>query len=548
MVNARTLARACLVTLLTGVVLGLTSGCAALPPNSLLDPTKVGRFALEAAEDDVLRVLTPRETPYDFGYTNTTEPTPADLVPVYDEYRLVPGDVVALTIYDLISSQPFSAALQLNNLGEIRIPELGTVRVEGLTEAEVEQELAARLREAELLPNPVVIVFTQSRRGRVFSILGAVTSPGTYPIPEPDMRLLDMLGLIGDVSATARKMFVIRRGPRAGRPVEAPAPVPEVPDEKLRVPPPVDVDDPGGADRLGVVTLASDETVQTPPQTQPTYEDRPPSRTELEEILSQSQADTQPAAPVAEDEAATQPAAPSFEPLVFDPVTGELLEPNDVAEPRVEAAPPEAPDADVADTLPPLEEDVFEEPFDWEDVDQFDLEQRVIEIDVRQLKRGDERYNIVVRDRDVINIPIDTGVYYMMGEVNRPGVYGFGGREITIKQAIAAVGGFSPLAWPQRCEVIRREPGTDKQVTIRVNLDAIFAGLEPDFYLRDNDIVNVGTHIVAPFLFVIRNSFRFTYGFGFVYDRNFADKDAYGARTNPETLEQIQRQQRGLPF
>jgi hypothetical protein len=81
-----------------------------------------------------------------------------------------------------------------------------------------------------------------------------------------------------------------------------------------------------------------------------------------------------------------------------------------------------------------------------------------------------------------------------------------------------------------------------------VNLAAIFAGLEDDFILRDEDVLNVGTHIVAPFLFVIRNSFRFTYGFGFVYDRNFADKDAYSNRINPEIVEQQRRASRGLSF
>jgi protein involved in polysaccharide export with SLBB domain len=191
---------------------------------------------------------------------------------------------------------------------------------------------------------------------------------------------------------------------------------------------------------------------------------------------------------------------------------------------------------------------VFEEPFDWEATEELALEQRVIGIDLVALRAGDPRQNIVVRDRDVFHVPVDTGVFYIMGEVQRPGVYSFGGRDITIKQAMAISGGFTPLAWPSRCELIRREPGTDKQFTRLVNLDAIFAGLEDDLYLRDDDIVNVGTHIVAPFLFVIRNSFRFTYGFGFVYDRNFADKDAYSSKVNPEIYEQQRRQQRGLPF
>ncbi len=228
-----------------------------------------------------------------------------------------------------------------------------------------------------------------------------------------------------------------------------------------------------------------------------------------------------------------------LEPLVFfDPETGQMLE--------VEQAPAEAefePRADADDSS----ED-YDEPFDWDDVEDLALEQRVIAIDLAELRAGNPRYNIVIRNRDVINVPIDTGVFYIMGEVLRPGVYAFGGREITIKQAMAICGGFSAMAWPQRCEVTRREPGTDKQIVKTVNLDAIFAGLEDDFYLRDDDEINVGTHIIAPFLFVIRNSFRFTYGFGFVYDRNFADKDSFGSRINPEIQRAQERSSRGLSF
>jgi hypothetical protein len=219
-----------------------------------------------------------------------------------------------------------------------------------------------------------------------------------------------------------------------------------------------------------------------------------------------------------------------------------MLEPEEAQEEEPEGT------EEAEDAPSPWQEEELEQPFDWAEIEEFELEQRVIAIPVRELKSGNPRYNIVVRGRDVINVPIDTGVFYLMGQLNRPGVYAFGGRDITVKQALATAGGFAQLAWPQRCEVIRREPGTDKQLTIPVNLDAIFAGLEDDFYLRDDDILNVGTHIAAPFLFVIRNSFRFTYGFGFVYDRNYGDVDSYNARPNPKAVELSRDLQRGLPF
>mgnify|MGYP000602846355 CR=1 FL=1 len=492
-------------------------GCAALPPNSFLDPTKVGRFGSEVGERGIRQVLTPRDTPP--GVAGATEPAPEDLVPNYVEYRLGAGDVVQVTVQDLISpGQPYQAAIEVNPSGEIRLPVLGSVKVAGLSESEVEQEITNRLREANLLPRPIVLVIAQARRGQQYQILGAVARAGPYPIPEPDWRLLDAISLAGDVSATARRAYVIRRadtarvsGPTAPRPASPPA-------NELIIPP---------ADEPLPATLAS--ATGTGRRDDPP----PPTREDLADVMTPPAETTKPAAGA--PPAGEQP----FPQLIFDPETGAVIEARGVPptpEPAPPGAPPKAPGVEI------------DEPFDWEDVEELALDQRVIAIDLTELRRGNPRFNIVVRNRDVIEVPVDTGLYYMMGEIARPGAYPFGGRDITIKQAIAAAGGMTALAFPSRCEIIRREPGTEKQLMITVNVDRIFAGLEDDFYLRDDDIVNVGTHFVAPFLFVIRNSFRFTYGFGFVYDRNFADKDAYSARINPETLAIDRANRRGLPF
>jgi protein involved in polysaccharide export with SLBB domain len=505
----------------------LVAGCAALPPNSFIDPTKVGRFGWdgEAKEDKIRRILSPRETPP--GVASATEPLAEDLIVSYSDYRIAPGDIVNLTILDLIDpGQPYAVNVEVSALGEIRVPELGSVKVSGLTEQELEQEFKARLKESGLLPRAVVSAFAQQKRGRTFNIVGAVRGPGLYPIGYPDTRLLEALAMAGDSDASARKAYVIRReggypGPEAVPPATAPA------EQGWVIPPPMEATPAAlGAGFAARVTY-------TPPEREA---DSPPTQEELAEVLKPAPAETHPATRKAEP-----PKEGAFPPFVFDPQTGHVraAEPNAPAEP----APRPGSEPNV-----PQEPEKFEQPFDWEKVEDVGLEQRVIAIDVTELKNGNPRYNIVVRDRDVINVPIDTGVFYLMGEVNRPGVYAFGGRDITVKQALAISGGFGQLAWPQRCELIRREPGTDKQTTRLINVDAIFAGLEEDFFLRDDDVLNVGTHFVAPFLFVIRNSFRFTYGFGFVYDRNFADKDSIGGRANPESVRQQARAQRGLPF
>lgn len=519
------LSRASGIAVCLGMLLPGLSGCAML--NGFLDPTKVGSFPLEYKESGIRRILTPRDTPP--GPPNASEPTPEDLVPVFADYRLAPGDIVALSIQDLYQTGlPHQVALDISPTGNLRVPQLGSVKVAGLTEVEVEDELAARFRDAGILPEPDVQVFMQTRRRRTFVVRGLVGQAGVYPIGDPDTRMLDVIGLARDIGSSVLKIYVIRRGSAIGGD-EVVEPFAEQPAaDELIIEPPVDDED-FEVDFSAAGLVAYQEP---PPERQPEREHEQ-ERADLEAVIAPGPA-TQP------DERGTpaEEAEPPFPPLIFDPQTGELVE----GTPPPEAEPaPEEPTA----LFPEMEP---EEPFDWDDVPGLELEQRVIEIDVRALLAGDPRYNIVIRDRDVINVPVDTGVFYLMGEVNRPGVYAFSGRDITIKQAIAMCGGFSPLAWPQRCEIIRHEPGTDKQLTIPVNLDALFAGLEYDLFLRDDDIINVGTHFVSPFLFVIRNSFRFTYGFGFVYDRNFADKDAYGAKQNPQSRADQEKARSGLPF
>ncbi|MFC1604348.1 polysaccharide biosynthesis/export family protein [Planctomycetota bacterium] len=154
---------------------------------------------------------------------------------------------------------------------------------------------------------------------------------------------------------------------------------------------------------------------------------------------------------------------------------------------------------------------------------------RLIRIPTDKLLAGDPRYNIVIKSGDSIFVPVDiVGEFCIMGNVNRTGYIPITGRPMTLKQAIAAAGGLGPLAWPKRCEVIRRI-GRKKEEIVMVDLDKIASGEQPDFFIKPHDLINVGTHATARWRAILRNAFRATYGFGFVYDRNFGDRD-FGTR------------------
>jgi hypothetical protein len=164
------------------------------------------------------------------------------------------------------------------------------------------------------------------------------------------------------------------------------------------------------------------------------------------------------------------------------------------------------------------------EHYGWEDMQSAGISTRVIRVPKDKLYGGDPRYNIVIKPQDTITVQLDVvGEFYVLGNVNNQGVINLTGRPMTLKMAIAAAGGLGPLAWPKKCEVVRRI-GEKKEEIVLVDLEKIANGVQPDFFIKPNDVINVGTHGVSRWLAVLRSAFRATYGFGFIYDRNFADK------------------------
>jgi len=177
----------------------------------------------------------------------------------------------------------------------------------------------------------------------------------------------------------------------------------------------------------------------------------------------------------------------------------------------------------------PLENGILPTDLDWDQA----AGTRVIRIPTDRLLAGDPKYNVVIKPGDTIHVPVDLiGEFYIMGNVNRTGVIPITGRPMTLKMAIAAAGGLGPLAVPKRVEVIRRI-GNKREEIVLVDLDKIASGEQPDFFVKPNDLINVGTDATSRWRAVLRNAFRAAYGFGFVYDRNFADVDYYESLSLP---------------
>ena len=480
--------------------------------NGFADPTQAGNYR-SATRTEIRSAMSILEEPE--GIEGAEEPRPDDLVPQFIEARIQAGDIIRVSIYELQApGVATDQQIQVRPAGYETFPTIGQVKVAGLTPRELELELKRVLREEQILEDADVQVSVLRSQHLQYTVIGAVPNPGNFPLMQPDLRLLNALGAVGGVPTQVSRIYILRRPDSDDSDATNTTTAPVASGWPGQ--PAYTLSDFGGPARGGAPVRLARANMQNG---------------ELERLEK-------------------APAAPRTAEPVFDPATGEwrIADPiSGAQQPTTRpGSVPVTPNRPVnGDGAIPVE-DGANDPFPSE----WDMPEgtRILEIPTSALLAGDPQYNVVIRPRDVIRVPLpNAGEYYVGGNVQNPGTYQLTGRQVTVKQAIVSAGGFGPLAEPSRANLVRRLAGDEEQ-TIQIDLDAILSGETPDFYLRPNDTINVGSAPYSFFLAVFRNAFRLSYGFGFVYDRNFADSDSFQAREQVRLRELQEAQIRGLPL
>jgi protein involved in polysaccharide export with SLBB domain len=524
-VNQSPSCRARAVRTLLCAVFASAAGCQSIR-NGWLDPTVLGNFE-QTATLEIRESLTLEDMPR--GVPGASYPWPEDLLYIEEEQAMSPGDQVAVEIYELRDrGVPFQAQLQVSATGHVNLPVIGRVHASGLSVSEFEETLSDSLIDSGVLLQPQVTVNPLFLQKATYSIFGVGVSAadnaplraGTFPIRRPDLRVLEAINLVGGLNEFVTEIYVFRNYVHPDlRPFKKLPPAGPGNDDEVN-------DQEGSIQKTRSAALASARGA-TPIKVSHQDQRRDPRRELIEAVVGQSEESPQ---QVQGDEEGAPPSLPpDFEPdpsLPYIWVDGEFVRNPAYTEPTV---PRDAADPD------PVPLDRPSPTVNWSRI-AGDSAYRIIVIPADSLRQGDPEADIYVRPGDVIRIVSgEIGVYYVMGQVNRVGAFSFNAEPITLKAAIAAAGGLSSLAWPDRCTVYRRM-GQREQM-IQVDLDRIFAGKDTDFYIRRGDIINVGTHPFAPFLQRIRaltlpNPVN-NVGYSFTYARNFADIDSYGPRVNP---------------
>jgi polysaccharide export outer membrane protein len=116
--------------------------------------------------------------------------------PVGNEYRLGPGDVVRITVYN---NPDLTTEAQVTQQGRITFPLIGEVQIGGIEKGQAEQIIARRLGEGGFVVKPQVNVLVLGFKSQQISVLGQVNRPGKYPI-EQASTLADLLAIAGGVA------------------------------------------------------------------------------------------------------------------------------------------------------------------------------------------------------------------------------------------------------------------------------------------------------------------------------------------------------------
>ena len=539
--------KAALYGLTLSLLIVFCVGCA----DDILDPTQTGRFRPVPVTNVILDSLGTADEP-DPAYAGAEAPGPDDLIDYERDYVFGAGDVLRISIYELRrEGYPFINDYIVTESGRVSVPDVGLVRAAGLTEVKLEEEIKDILSPG-ILKDPSVSVLLIQSESRLFSIYGqGVGRSGRFPIPRYTFRLTDAVALAGDVGQfNVTYIYVSRDVPVTEQPIQPTIqptrgvyprqPVGKEPSEKIDVGSielePIEREDTkkrpvireedmlelirpysGNLQNKGGIIIAATELA---------------TEEELEEMALPLELRMEKETTPRTDENAgvarytPEPIDTSRVEWVFEDGKWFPMRVGGVTPPAVGST---TPDRQIRPDALTLQEPAAGE-YGWGQVGRGAVRTRVIKIPIDRLKSGDPQYDIIIRPGDRISVPVDIiGEFWVMGNVNRRGEIPLTGRPITLKMAIAMAGGLGPLAWPKKVEVIRRlgknKAGLMQEETVMVDLDKIAKGQQPDFFIKPFDLINVGTHGISRWQAVLRNAFRATYGFGFIYDRNFANRD-----------------------
>jgi polysaccharide export outer membrane protein len=152
---------------------------------------------------------------------NSVPPEVRALVGTPDVYKIGPGDVVGIVVYDhpeiVFSAIPATTVADpasvspapgfiVSNTGQLSFPYVGALKVDGMTVQELENTLVQRL--SRVFKNPQLSVRVQAFRSKRAYIEGEVRQPGLMVFTDIPMTLAEALNRAGGLAPTGDRSAI----------------------------------------------------------------------------------------------------------------------------------------------------------------------------------------------------------------------------------------------------------------------------------------------------------------------------------------------------
>ena len=125
---------------------------------------------------------------------------------------IFPGELVNVSVFD---APDFSTTTRVSQSGDVALPYLGIVRIEGLNSASAASLVEKMLADSNLVVRPRVLV-TVDAASTGITVLGEVKSPGVYP-PSGKHMLSDVLAMAGGLTANSGRVIEISSDSASGQ-------------------------------------------------------------------------------------------------------------------------------------------------------------------------------------------------------------------------------------------------------------------------------------------------------------------------------------------
>lgn len=166
----------------------------------MLSSCTTQRILMQAKEEQRVQSVRPDSTFLpDPGYQYQIRPDDKISVSVWNNDDVSVGSVYG--IYN--SNEVYGKWLMVDKKGEVAMPQLGNIKVAGLTLVQLKELLTKQI--AKTILNPVIDVKILNKE---VTVLGEVKAPGNHLLVKEKYSLLEVIGMAGDFDSYANKAAV----------------------------------------------------------------------------------------------------------------------------------------------------------------------------------------------------------------------------------------------------------------------------------------------------------------------------------------------------